>query len=211
MCVYETLIATTGTYANLIPETRVNAGSSSFASLFFGQPFFSTRHRPSPPFRFSLRAILARPFAFAVPPHRTAGTARAAVRYIRGSLCFMANCFIIFDIFPVYGRAGPRRFASRLSIVRDERRFMRAIPDTPGPRDVLFARHTTRVGVERDKRYFLVIKREICARALPRRSGGDQKIYPRHICFLVMQFIFYCIFLYRFFTVDIFHVIDWSN
>lgn len=63
--------------------------------------------------------------------------------------------------------------------MRDERRFMRAIPDTPGPRDVLFARYTTRVGVERDKRYFLVIKREKSlrarARALPRRSGGDQK------------------------------------
>jgi len=33
------------------------------------------------------------------------GTASGrVVRYIRGSLCFMANCFIIFDIFPVYGR-----------------------------------------------------------------------------------------------------------
>lgn len=28
-----------------------------------------------------------------------------SIRYIRGSLCFMANCFIIFDIFPVYGRS----------------------------------------------------------------------------------------------------------
>lgn len=90
----------------------------------------------------ALRCCTFRPTSFRVqsqsapllrhspPPRRSLSAATASVgyiRYIRGSLCFMANCFIIFDIFPVYGP----RFASWLSIVRDERRFM-CHPEYPG-------------------------------------------------------------------------------
>lgn len=80
-------------------DARRCLGSSPFASLFRGRNFFPLTIAIVP----SCVPLLPRrshsPFLF---------TSRAAsasgIRYIRGSLCFMANCFIIFDIFPVYGR-----------------------------------------------------------------------------------------------------------
>lgn len=90
----ETLI-TTKTYVNPLPRD-VDVGYSPLASLFRATFF----HLQSPCHPVALCAIL--PLAFAVP-HRPHGIA-SDIRHIRGSLCFMANCFIIFDIFPVYGR-----------------------------------------------------------------------------------------------------------
>lgn len=75
----------------------VDVGYSPFASLFWATFFhLQSPCHPVAPLRHSP------PLAFAVP-HRPRGIA-SDIRYIRGSLCFMANCFIIFDIFPVYGR-----------------------------------------------------------------------------------------------------------
>lgn len=71
----------------------IDVGYSPFASLF-RTTFF---HLQSP-----CRPAPFPPRAFTVP-HRPRGVA-SDIRHIRGSLCFMANCFIIFDIFPVYGR-----------------------------------------------------------------------------------------------------------
>lgn len=103
---HETLI-TAETYVNPFPEIHVDV-SDPLPSLhcFAGATFFHLQlpsFHPaslpsSPPFLHHSRCSHS-PFLF---------TGRAAsasgIRYIRGSLCFMANCFIIFDIFPVYGR-----------------------------------------------------------------------------------------------------------
>lgn len=90
----ETLI-TTKTYVNPFPETSM---LDTLPSLHCFGRLFSTYNRRA--ILVALCAIL--PLAFAVP-HRPRGIA-SDIRHIRGSLCFMANCFIIFDIFPVYGR-----------------------------------------------------------------------------------------------------------
>lgn len=71
----------------------IDVGYSPFASLF--RTTFFHLQSPCHPAPFP-------PLAFTVP-HRPRGIA-SDIRHIRGSLCFMANCFIIFDIFPVYGR-----------------------------------------------------------------------------------------------------------
>lgn len=103
-------------------------GSSSFASLF-RPTFFSTRHHPSPPFHFSLRAIrpavrIRRSSPYSRNRARLYGT--YGDRYVLWLIVLLSLTYFQFTA------AAVRRFASWLSIVRDERRFMRAIPDTPG-------------------------------------------------------------------------------
>lgn len=97
----ETLI-TAETYVNPFPETHVDVSDplSPFTSLLFaGATFFPLTIAIVPSCVPSLPRRSHSPFLFTDRAASASG-----IRYIRGSLCFMANCFIIFDIFPVYGR-----------------------------------------------------------------------------------------------------------
>lgn len=53
--------------------------------------------------RFSPPSLQPDLFPFRSPNRRSLTTKLTDIRRTRGSLRFMANCFIIFDIFPVYG------------------------------------------------------------------------------------------------------------
>lgn len=95
-----------------------------FVQLFFPLAIIPPRRSISP------CAPFARPFAFAVP-HRTAGT-RARLYGTYGDRYVLWLIVLLSLTYFQFTAAAVRRFASWLSIVRDERRFMRAIPDTPG-------------------------------------------------------------------------------
>lgn len=94
------------------------------------------------------------PLAFAVP-HRPRGIA-SDIRHIRGSLCFMANCFIIFDIFPVYGRGSAFCFMAVYCTWWTSLYVPPWIIPRPTPRLVFYSRGVRRV--EYDERHFFMIK-----------------------------------------------------
>lgn len=95
---------------------------------------------------------------------------RPGIRYMRGSLCFMANCFIIFDIFPVYGRGSTFCF---MVVYCAWWTLLYVPPWILGLRSarVLSARYSRRI--EYDKRHSLVIKNVcvfVCCRVSPREK-----------------------------------------
>lgn len=99
------------------------------------------------------------PFAFAVLhwPHDTASD----IQYIRGSLCFMANCFIIFDIFPVWPRLGVLLHGCLLCVMNV---VLCTILNTPTCAQRVFYPRNTRI--ERDKQHFLKKKSILSSRVV---------------------------------------------
>lgn len=133
----------------------------------FGR-LFSTYNRraiPRPPAPFP-------PLAFAVPHRRpTARGIASDIRHIRGSLCFMANCFIIFDIFPVYGRGSAFCFMAVYCTWWTSLYVPPWIIPRPTPRLVFHPRDARRV--EYDKRHFFMIKM---------RSAFSHRLVEKYIC-----------------------------
>lgn len=128
----------------------VDVGYSPFASLFRATFFhLQSPCHPAAPLRHSRRSHS--PFL----TDRPRGIA-SDIRHIRGSLCFMANCFIIFDIFPVYGRGSAFCFMAVYCTWWTSLYVPPWIIPRPTPRLVFHPRDVRRV--EYDKRHFFIIK-----------------------------------------------------
>ena len=78
-------------------SSESSRSSHCFAPRTFSPPGLASRRRRR---RCSLTSS---PFRSPRLGRRSLTTKLADIRRTRGSLRFMANCFIIFDIFPVYG------------------------------------------------------------------------------------------------------------
>lgn len=163
----ETLI-TAKTHVNPFSETSMlNLPSSLFVSLLFSFSFALAHCFGRLLSAYNRRSVLSWPLlcpflaSSVAVPHRPLRdhAASPGIRYMRGSLCFMANCFIIFDIFPVYGRGPTFCF---MVVYCAWWTLLYVPPWILGlrPARVLSARYSRRI--EYDKRHFLVIKKCMC-------------------------------------------------
>lgn len=116
---------------------------------------------------YNRRAILVA--LYAIPAARIRRSSPAGprgiasdIRHIRGSLCFMANCFIIFDIFPVYGRGSVFCFMAVYCTWWTSLYVPPWIIPSAYARLVFYPRDVRRI--EYDKRHFFMTKKCVLLR-----------------------------------------------